>query len=295
MDWELLHTFEAVARLGSLTAAAKALGVSQSTVSRHIQSLERLGGSPILLRDSPVSLTDRGEALFTAVKPMMEAALTAEAALDEQLELSGLVTISTVGELVRWALTPQLPEFYLSYPRLRLRILADNQMSSLAAGDADLALRFARPMRGELVAQKVHTESYGFFAHEGLELNSELPWLGLAGSLSHIPEQRFAERTFTSRPPRLVTEDVESLGIAVAAGLGVAILPKRHASTLQRVREVCPTQVGAQDLGPIPSRDLWMVVHQSKQRLPKVRAVLEWLRLVFADRGDSSTLTVRSD
>ncbi len=281
MDWDRLRTFEAVARLGSLTAAAAALGVSQSTVSRHIAHLEDDAGSPLLLRESPVVLTQRGEALFDAMLPMVEAALAAEAALDDQPELYGVVTITTVGELVRWVLTQQLPAFYDSFPRLRLRLLADNQVVSLAAGEADLALRFARPSRGDLVAKKVHSESYAFFAAAKLELFDALPWLGLAGSLASIPEQRHAERAFANRPARLLVEDVESLGLAVAAGLGVAVLPCGFASRLDVV-EVQPGRVGAQDLGPITPRDLWMVVHRSKQQLPKVRAVIRWLNGIFA-------------
>jgi len=58
MEWDLLRTFEAVARLGSLTAAAKALGVSQSTVSRQLTKLEQDAGSPLLLRDAPLRTAD---------------------------------------------------------------------------------------------------------------------------------------------------------------------------------------------------------------------------------------------
>jgi len=277
MDWDLLRTFEAVARLGSLTVASKALGVSQSTVSRQLDRLEEGAGSPLLFRESPVRLTARGDALLAAVKPMLSAALEAESALEDTPELRGQVTITTVGELVRWVLTKQLGAFYETYPQLRLRILADNQVSSLAAGEADIALRFARPERGDLVAKKLHTESYGFFVSSKLALCEDVPWLGLTGSLALIPEQRHAERVFADRSPRLLVEDVESLGLAVAAGLGVAILPHGLAARLQGLVEVEPGQIGAQGEGAIASRDLWMVVHRSKQQSPKVRAVIQWL------------------
>ncbi len=84
------------------------------------------------------------------------------------------------------------------------------------------------------------------------------------------------------RPPRLLVEDVESLGLAVEAGLGVAVLPRQFASRRSALAEVCPDQVGARDLGPIEARDLWLVVHRSKQQLPKIRAVIEWLSETFA-------------
>jgi DNA-binding transcriptional LysR family regulator len=277
LDWDLLRTFEVVARQGSLTAAAKALRVSQSTVSRQLAKLEALAGSPLLLRDSPVTLTDRGAALLVAIEPMVDAALAAAAALDERGELRGLVTITTVGELLRWAVVARLPEFHARHPLVRLRLLADNHVASLAAGEADLALRFARPQRGELVARRLRSESYALFVHRSLPLDAELPWLGLGGSLATIPEQRWAEQAFVARAPRLLIEDVEGLGLAVAAGLGVAVLPRNFAARLEGVVEVAAAQVGARELGPIPSRDLWLVVHRAKQHLPQVRAVMTWL------------------
>ena len=281
MDWDHLRTFESVARLGSLTAASKALGVSQSTVSRQLKQLEARAGSPLLLRDTPVTLTPRGNELLAAVAPMIEAALTAEAALDDRPELEGAVSITTVGELVRWVLVPALPEFYARHPRLSLRVLADNRLSSLAAGDADIALRFVRPERGDLVARKVHTEHYALFASRELEFHPSMPWLGLAGSLAQIAEQQFAERAWGDRPARLLVEDLESLGLAVRDGLGVAVLPRGFAARLRNVVEVEPASIGATDLGAVPSRALWMVVHAAKARLPKVRAVMDWAADVF--------------
>ena len=282
MDWDHLRTFESVARLGSLTAAAKALGISQSTVSRQLQRLETRAGSPLLVRDSPVSLTTRGAALLAAMAPMTTAALAAEAALDDEAELEGSVVVSTVGELIRWALLPALPRFYARHPRLRLDLLADNRILSLAAGDADVALRFVRPERGDLIARRVHTEHYGLFVSQALDEGGEMPWLGLAGSLAGSAEQLFAQEVFAGRDARLRVEDLESLGMAVRDGLGAAVLPRGFAGQLPGVVELDPAAVGAESLGPPPSRSLWMVVHASKARVPKVRAVLEWLAAVFA-------------
>jgi len=277
MEWDLLRTFEAVARLGSLTAAAKALDVSQSTVSRQLARLEQSAGSPLLLREAPLRLTERGAALLVAVQPMVDAALAARSALEDTPELHGEVTLTTVGELLRWELTPRLPEFYRAYPRLRLRILASNRVNSLAAGEADVALRMARPERGELVARKLRTESYGYFAAASLELHARVAWLGLAGSLAELPEQRHADRIFAGRAARLLVEDFEGLGLAVETGLGVAILPRRLAARLADVVEVAGWQIGASGHDPIPSRDIWMVVHRSKQQVPRVRALMGWL------------------
>jgi molybdate transport repressor ModE-like protein len=275
--WDLFRTFEAVARLGTITAAAKALGLSQSTASRHLARLEELSGSTLLLRDAPVRLTQRGEALLAALGPMVSAARSAQTALEAAQEPRGLVTITTVGEVVRWVLARGFASFAKSHPHIRLRILADNRVNSLAAGEADLAVRLVRPTEGDLVSKKLFTEQYAFFVERSIELGASTPWVGLTGSLADIPEQRHAERVFASRPARLLVEDVESLALAASAGLGVAILPKRLAARHEALVELQPEHLGIAERAPIASRDFWLVMHRSKQRVAKVRAVARWV------------------
>lgn len=283
MEWDHLRTFEAVARLGSFTETARALAVSQSTVSRHVARLEEIAGSPLLQRTAPLLLTERGASLLAALQPMVGAALAARVALENAAEVRGWVTVATVGEVARWVIAPALPALYAAHPRLRLRILAGNQTLSLAAGAADIALRLTKPRRGELVARRLHRETYGFFVAPGLALEDDVPWLSLAGALAHIPEQQFAERAFAGRSPRLMVDDVETLGLAVRDGLGVAILPRTLARRIGGLSEVSPLQIGARDdLGAIPERVLWMVVHRSKRDLPKVKATSAWLTQLFA-------------
>lgn len=288
MDWALLRMFEAVARLGSVTAGAQALGVSQSTASRQIAQLEAISKAPLFHRTTPIRMTDRGVALLRAVTPMARAALHVDAVLEDGPELCGTVTLATVSELSRWLLAEALPDFCAWYPDLQLRILADNRTSSLAAGEADVALRLSRPPQGELVARRVHREFYGYYAADHLALHPAVPWLGLGGSLARVPEQRHAERVF-QRPPRLLLEDLETLGIAVERGLGVAVLPSLLARRLRGVVAVSFASIGATS-DEVPSRDFWAVTHRSSRRVPKVRAVLDWLGRI---RGFSATTSVQ--
>lgn len=277
-NWDHLRTFEAVARLGSLSAAAKALGASQSTVSRHIAQLESIGGSPLFLRQVPIQLTTKGEAVLRAVQAMVSPALTAQSALEDRQAIYGEVSLSTVGELVRWHLAPALPALQARHPGLRLRLLSDNRVTSLATGEADLALRFARPERGDLVGRRVHREHYDWYASARTGA-AGTGWLGLAGSLSNIPEQRHAERVM-GRPASALIEDVEALGRAVEAGAGIAVLPMSYAASLD-VKPVDPTSYGAASAPEIAPRDLWLVMHQSRRRLPRVRAVVDWIDSLF--------------
>lgn len=289
-EWDLYRTFESVVRCGSLTASARALGTSQSTVSRHLSRLESIAGSPLLLRESPVKPTERGEALLRAIAPMVDGALSARAALENAIDLQGEVVVTTVGEVARWVLAPKLASFCRAYPRIRLTILAGNERKSLAAGEADLALRMARPEEGELVGRRLGQETFGYFVHRDLPLSADAPWLALSGSLKLVAEQQHAARSFAAREPRIAVEDVEALGLLVQAGLGVAVLPRGFASRLEGVVETSPTRVGAKDLGPVPPRALWLVVHRRKQKIPKLRAVMDWIVDVWESTERMRTL-----
>ncbi|MDF1663144.1 MAG: LysR substrate-binding domain-containing protein, partial [Planctomycetota bacterium] len=107
--------------------------------------------------------------------------------------------------------------------------------------------------------------------------DGKTPWLGLTGSLAEIPEQRYMNTLFASRPPFILVEDVESLGIMMESGVGVALLPEVLAEKFNNVIEIQPEQVGAKAIAPPLGRDIWLVTHRSRQKLPKVRAVIDWL------------------
>lgn len=287
LDWDLLRTFEAVVRLGGVTRASRELGVSQSTVSRRLAQLEARAASPLFRREPAWGPSERGESLLAAMGPMVDAALAANVALASEQRVAGEVTLTTVGELARWFLVPALPRLFEAHPDLRLRLLADPRVQSLAAGEADLALRFARPERGELVARRVGVVRYALFGARGLAIDPTTPWLTLAGSLDELDDVRWATRAFADRPPHLAVEDLESLGVAVEAGLGVALLPTTLASRLSRLVEVEPSRLGVRGRRP-PMRTIWLVTHRAKRGLPAIRAVSTWVAALLSPNAPGS-------
>ena len=246
-----------------------------------MSKLEAGAGSPLLVRTAPLELTDRGAALRDAAAQMTLAAQGARAALESTAALRGEVRVAAVREVVRWWLLPRLPELVARHPELRLTLFSGNEVMSLAAGEADLALRWARPTRGDLVVRRLHTERYGLYAHPELERGPRTPWLGLAGSLARIPEQRVADQIFGDRPARLRFEDYESLGVAVSMGLGVALLSTMFVTQLGGMVRVEPEEVGGARV-ELPTRTMWLVIHRTRQDLPVVRAVIAWFDELFA-------------
>ena len=116
-----------------------------------------------------------------------------------------------MGEVVRWVLAPGFARFAKSHPHVRLRILSDNRVSSLAAGEADIAVRLARPTEGDLVVKKLFTERYAYFVERSMRVSPSIAWLGLTGSLAEIPEQRHAVPPKVAIEPDLATAPLHTI------------------------------------------------------------------------------------
>ncbi len=145
IDTGFLRAFEAAARLGGFTAAARELSLTQSALSRQIQSIEREVGVALFERDGPrVRLSAAGERLAGVLRP----ALAELDATVEQLRQSSQrprVRITTFASFASLWLMPRLPLFQAEYPEVDIAVEASDQIVDLDAGGQDVALRLARP------------------------------------------------------------------------------------------------------------------------------------------------------
>lgn len=145
IDTGFLRAFEAAARLGSFTAAARELSITQSALSRQIQSIEREVGLALFERDGPrVRLSAGGERLAAALRP----ALATLDATVEQLRQSSQrprVRITTFASFASLWLMPRLPLFQAQYPEVDIAVEASDQIVDLEASGQDVALRLTLP------------------------------------------------------------------------------------------------------------------------------------------------------
>ena len=151
-----LTTFEAAARLGSFTAAAQDLGVTQAAVSRQIKLLEDELRTPLFARlHRRVELTAAGNVLALAVGQSFERIADAIEVI-RQPEMTGALTVSTTLAISHFWLLPRLPGFRAVHPDIKLRVWSSDAVTDLRDGDVDIALRFGKPpyRDGEVVASK---------------------------------------------------------------------------------------------------------------------------------------------
>src|SRR5580704_316405 len=168
-DWDLYRSFLAVLAEGSLSAAARRLGLTQPTLGRHIEALEEALGGAVLFTRSPSGLNPTEAAL--ALGPHVEAmAAAAEALLrtasGEIDAARGVVRITTSEIMGAEVLPAILTGFHEQWPEVTIELVLSNRQEDLLRRDADIAVRMARPRQEALVARHVGDVTLGLFAHQ---------------------------------------------------------------------------------------------------------------------------------
>lgn len=164
-DWNHAHVFLTVAKMGSLTAAADAHDLSQSTLSRQMSSLEAQLGLTLFERmGRGIQVTDAGHQLIRYIEVMQEAANhIALNAKGHSESLHGTVTLA-VSELdAAFRLPPIVKRIRELAPELQLNIEVSNSIANLKTREADIAIRNKRPEQTDLITRKLATESIDLF------------------------------------------------------------------------------------------------------------------------------------
>jgi DNA-binding transcriptional LysR family regulator len=165
--WDLYRSFLAVLRLGSLSAAARTLGLTQPTLGRHIAELESALGQPLFVRSqSGLSPTEAAQSLAPSAEAMEAAAAaflrTASGGLDEAKGIVRVTASEFVGVEV---LPPILTAFREDHPAITIELAISDANQDLSRRDADIAVRMARPTQAALVGRRIGDIGIGLYAH----------------------------------------------------------------------------------------------------------------------------------
>lgn len=156
-DWALWKSFEAVVRAGSLSAAARSLGISQPTVGRHIEELETALGVDLFERTlSGLRPNDTALRLYEPVaaaqRSFAEALMRAQGA---QPSLGGTVRVTASHMVSNYVLPEILAKVRKAYPEIALELVPSDSTENLSLREADIAIRMFRPTQLELVSKKL--------------------------------------------------------------------------------------------------------------------------------------------
>ncbi len=177
VPWELYRSFLALARHGSLSGAARALGLTQPTLGRHLDQLEAALATPLFVR-SPQGLTPTETAL--SLVPIAEAMASAAEAMGRAAsargeEISGAVRITASEVIGAEVLPPILAEFADRHPKIAFEVNLSNRTEDLLRRDADIAVRMVQPTQAALVARRLGETTLGLYAHRRYLGNREPP------------------------------------------------------------------------------------------------------------------------
>ena len=275
LDWEDLRYFVALARHGSLSAAARALRVNHATVARRVKSLEsRLGRALFEQRPDGYLLTGDGKAILEEAGLMEEAALSLLRRLDAGIGLAGTVRISISRILADGFLAARLGGLRKLHPQLDIELLTESRIVSLARREADIALRIGRIADSELVGSRVAQIGYGFYAAPGWRKSDAPVFVGFDEDSDFVPDAAWLRERFPDSRLAFRSNSQTAQAAAAAAGFGVAILPRYLAAQMP---DLAPVRLGEQP----PDRDLWLLTRRDLARAPRVRAVMDHLREIF--------------
>ena len=234
-DWNDLKHFLAVARHGSTIAAAKALGVNQSTVHRRLNELEtRLGRELVARHPTGYRLTEFGQTLLTYAEGVEAAVHALQGHVgDAARNTSGLIRL-TCPEPIVHRLMPVIERFHARHSDLRVEFVTSDRYLDLLKGDADVALR-SGDTEDDLVGRKIADSIWAVYAsrsyaerHGKPERIEDLPQYRLVG-LDEAPSKHRAVIWLSqvAPPSAVVARSNSILGLvqSVRSGLGVGPLP----------------------------------------------------------------------
>ena len=277
LDWDDLKTFLAIAREGTLSAAARTLKVSQTTMGRRLDHLQGRADATLLERTpNGFRLTPTGAAVLGDVERMEEAALAFERTIaGDDRRLEGLVRITSVDALAAHILAPGLAVLQAQHPGIVIEVITDNRSLSLARREADIAVRLGRFDAHETVVRKVGEMEFGVYASADYldrvgtsDLSSCAAGhriVRVQDDLLDTPDGRwFADRTRAAEPALLANSREVQLR-AVLAGLGLGHLPCYLADGTSGLVRLAAD--------PPVSREIWIGVHRDTRHAPRIMAV----------------------
>ena len=273
MDWNDLRYVLAIARAGTLAAAARRLGVNQTTVARRLSAAEAALGARLFERiDGALHPTSSGQAAIARAADVEQEVLGLERGIGRSdAEVAGTVRVTAVPVLVNRLLIPALPALGAKHPRLRIELVAEARNVSLTRREADIALRLGRPESGRAVlARRIGHLDYAAYGPRR-RAPERLPWITYEEGLSHLPQARWmAANIAAAEIAPILVSDAETIVHAIHAGLGKSLLPCFVADQDPRLRRLSGSQA-------VLTRELWLLTHRDLRHYARIAAVIDWL------------------
>jgi DNA-binding transcriptional LysR family regulator len=280
IGWELYRSFLGVLREGSLSGAARQLGITQPTVGRHIAALETALGVVLFTRSPKGLLPTAVARTLRAHAETMErtAAALERAASSQGDEVRGVVRVSASEVVGVEVLPPILTQLRQAHPHLKVELVLTNRLSDLLQLEADIAVRMVRPSQEQLLARRIGLIEVGLHARDDYLQRHGTP-LHMQDLASHSLIGFDQENAFIrslaikgfERSAFACSSDSDLAQLAlIRAGAGIGGCQVQLAKRDPRLRRVLPE-------GFELMLDTWVTMHEDLRNSPRCRVMFDAL------------------
>ena len=287
MDWDKLKIFHAVAEAGSFTNATVNLNLSQSAISRQIQSLEDDLKVKLFERHARgLTLTENGEYVYKTAHEVISKLKEVETSLgDQKVKPSGKITITTVRSFGTHWLTPRIHEFMKLNPEVEVELIFDDKELDLSTRQADIGIFMRRPKKLNYIQRKLIDINYHIYGS-----NKYVEKYGMPKTLNDLNRHKFISfgkgapspvynpdwalkvgmKDNSKRKPIMKVNSVMGLLLAVESGVGLAALPDYLVFQSRNLIKVLPKVEG-------PITEAHFVYPESLRNVARVQAFRNFL------------------
>ncbi|MAK19470.1 MAG: LysR family transcriptional regulator [Candidatus Pelagibacter sp.] len=287
MDWDKLKIFHAVAEAGSFTSATVNLNLSQSAISRQIQSLEEDLKVKLFERHARgLTLTENGEYVFKTAHEVISKLKEVETSLsDQKNHPTGKLTITTVRSFGTHWLTPRIQEFMQLHPEIEVELIFDDKELDLSTRQADIGIFMRRPKQLNYIQKKLIDINYHIYGS-----NKYLEKYGMPKTIADLNKHKFISfgrgtpspvfnpdwalkvgiKDNKKRKSVMKVNSVMGLLLAVESGVGLAALPDYLSYQSKNIIKVLPKVEG-------PITEAHFVYPQSMKNVARVQAFRNFL------------------
>ncbi|MCJ1903328.1 LysR family transcriptional regulator [Paracoccus versutus] len=280
-NWDDLRLFLAVARAGSLSGAARSLGVTHSTVFRRIGAFEaRLGVRLFDRLPGGYALTAAGEEMRDSVTRIEEeiSALALKVTGQDQRP-HGTIRITTTDLLAVGVLPRHIAAFRAEWPGIEIEVIVADTVLDLTRREADVALRLGNPGQETLVGRRVGRLAFAAYAAADRPLGdpAEGDWIGYGSA--HGPLSRNLARWWPDARQVYRTNSIIAAHAGAKAGIGLAALPCV-------IADCDPSLIRAAALPEDFMLDLWLLIHEDLRQTARIRLFLDFMATALAADAD---------
>ena len=269
MNWDDMRLFLAVARNGSISGAAKQLGVQHSTVSRRMRQFEeKLGTRLIERKTGRYELTQAGENVKEASSRIEREVLGVDSALlGKDAQQVGPLKVAALNNMASSILMPMFASFSKQYPQVELHIVVANIDASLSQREADVAIRLTNSPTDTLIGKRIVTVAstiYGSrsYLEEHRLQGGEPKWIGVECCGFH---KSWTRQSVNGQSHNFYSDDTQLTHSAIREGMGVSILPCFMGDADPELERYC-------DPDPAYNLGLWVLLHPDLKGTARVLA-----------------------